>query len=75
MARATVDKVGTSYRRFNDWVRGELRRQKKNQTDLGNYVGIDQVGVSKRLCGQVGWGLREALNAIEFLDGDIRDIL
>ena len=75
MPRTTLDKVGTSYRRTNDWIRGELRRQKKSQEDLAEYVGLDQCGVSRRLGGQTAWGFREILNAIEYLDGDLTEIL
>lgn len=75
MPRVTLDKPSTSYRRFNDWLRGELRRQKKNQTDLANYLGLDQCGISKRMGGQVAWGFKEVLNAVEFLDGDLKEII
>ena len=75
MPRVKLDKPSTSYRRFNDWLRGELRRQKKNQTDLANYLGLDQGGISKRMGGQVAWGFNEVLNAVEFLDGDLKEII
>ena len=75
MPRTTLDKPTTSYRRFNDWVRGELRRQKKSQTDLARYIGIDQCGISKRLSGSTSWGFMEALNAVEYLGGELTEIL
>lgn len=75
MPRVTLDKTSTLYRRFNDWVRGELCRQKKNQTDLARYLGLDQCGISKRMTGQVAWGFKEVLNVIEYLGGDLAEIL
>lgn len=75
MPRVTIDKTNTSYRRTNDWICAELRRQKKSQTDLANHIGLDQCGVSKRLAGKIGWGFREVLNAVEYLDGDLLEIL
>lgn len=75
MARATVDKTGTSLRRWNDWTRGELKRQKKKQEDLAEYIGIDVTGLSKRLTGKTAWSFREVLNALEYLGGNLNDIL
>lgn len=66
MTRQTVDATGTKLRRFNDWIRGELRRQKKNQTELATYVGIDQSGLSLRLCDKRVWTLKEYFNVLEF---------
>lgn len=66
MTRQTVDATGTKLRRFNDWVRGELKRQKKNQTELATYVGIDQPGLSMRLGDKRAWTLKEYFNVLEF---------
>lgn len=75
MARATVDKTGTSMRRWNDWVRGELKRQKKTGEDLAHYIGCSGAGLSRRLDGQTEWHFPEVLNALEFLEGKLEDIL
>ena len=50
------------YRRLRNF----LRRQKKNQTELATYVGIDQSGLSLRLCDKRAWTLKEYFNVLEF---------
>ena len=54
MTRQTVDATGTKLRRFNDWIRG------------ATYVGIDQSGLSLRLCDKRAWTLKEYFNVLEF---------
>lgn len=70
MTRQTVDKTSSRLRRFSDWVRGELRRQKKNQTELASYIGTDQPGLSLRLNGKRTWTLREYFDVLEFFDAN-----
>ena len=66
MTRQTLDVTSSKLRKFNDWIRGELRRQKKNQTELATFVGIDQSGLSLRLCDKRAWTLKEYFNVLEF---------
>ena len=68
MTRQTVDKSSSRLRRFSDWVRGELRRQKKNQTELATYIGTDQSGLSLRLNGKRTWTLKEYFDVLEFFE-------
>lgn len=75
MPRTNVDKVATSYRRFNDFIRGELRRKNLRQEDLAEYLDVDKSTVSRKFTGVLGWSLRDALKATEFLDADIKEIL
>ena len=75
MPRTNVDRVATSYRRFNDFIRGELRRRKLKQSDLANYLDVNRSTLSKKMNGDLGWSLRDALKAMEFLDADIKEIL
>ena len=70
MARQTVDATSSKLRRFSDWVRGELRRQKKNQAELAYYIGTDQSGLSLRLNGKRQWSLKEYFGVLEFFDAD-----
>ena len=73
MARRTVDTTGTKVRRFNDWLRGEMRRQKKNQEELAYYIGIDRSGLSLRMNGKRAWKLKEYFDTLEFLGKKAED--
>ena len=75
MPRTNVDMVAVSCRRFNDFIRGELRRKKLTQEDLAEYLDVDKSTVSRKFRGELGWSLRDALKATEFLDADIKEIL
>ena len=66
MGRRTVEDTATKVRRFNDWIRGELKRQKKNQTELAYYIGTDQSGLSLRMNEKRTWTLKEYFNVLEF---------
>lgn len=77
MARATVDPIGTRYRRFNDWVRGRLRENKKRQTELAEYLNISPPSLCQRLSGRTPWEFKEALGTVMFFDDscDFNEIL
>ena len=75
MPKTNVDRVKRDYRRFNDFIRGELRRQNLSQNDLSDYLNVDKSTLSKKLNGGLGWSLMDALKAMEFLDADIKEIL
>lgn len=75
MPRTNVDKVQTQYRRFNDFIRGEMKRKKISQMMLAQYLGIGQPALSLRMNGENEWSLRDAFKAAEFLDVDLKEIL
>jgi hypothetical protein len=73
MGRRTVEDTATKVRRFNDWIRGELKRQKKNQTELAYYIGTDQSGLSLRMNEKRTWTLKEYFNVLEFFGKSAED--
>lgn len=75
MPRTNVDRVATDYRRFNDFIRGELRRKKLNHDALADYLGVSRSTISNRLNGNIEWSLRDAFRAAEFLEADLKEIL
>lgn len=75
MPRTNVDKVGTYYRRFNDFIRGELHRKKIKQDALADYLNVNRSTITNRLNGRIEWSLRDAFKAAEFLDVDLKEIL
>lgn len=75
MPKTNVDRVATSCRRVNDFIRGELRRKKLTQEDLAEYLDVDKSTVSRKFREEIGWSLKDALKAAEFLDTDLKEIL
>ena len=75
MPKTKIDTIGNAYRKFNDFVRGELSRQNYTQQNLGEYLGLCGSAVSYKLSGKVEWSLREFLKTLEFLGADVRDFL
>ena len=73
MGRRTVEDTATKVRRFNDWIRGELKRQNKNQTELAYYIGTDQSGLSLRMNEKRTWTLKEYFNVLEFFGKKAED--
>ena len=73
MGRRTVEDTATKIRRFNDRIRGELKRQKKNQTELAYYIGTDQSGLSLRMNEKRTWTLKEYFNVLEFFGKKAED--
>ena len=70
MPRTRVDKTAYMITRFNDYVRGELKRLKKPQKALADYLGISRPSLSLRLLGEVKWTMEEVLETFEFLEFD-----
>lgn len=66
MPRTNVNRIGRAIDDFNDHVRGELRRQHKNQGDLAVYLGLQRSTVNRKVCGRDGWTLKEYLSIKEF---------
>ena len=70
MPRTMVDKTSYMISRFNDYVRGELKRRRKPQQALADYLGISRPSLSLRLLGEVKWTMEEVLETFEFLEFD-----
>lgn len=75
MVRATCDITGTKCRKFNDFVRGELRRRKIKQEDLADYLGVGRCTITSRLNGTIEWYLRDAINVAEFFGVTLDEIM
>ena len=67
MARVTLDRPTVRYRRFNDWLRGELKRRKITQSDLAKFLNLSRVSLVKRLAGETEWSFREVLTILDYL--------
>ena len=74
MPRTNVDRVATKYRRFNDWIRGELREQHKTQRELAEYLNIEQSTLSMRMSGDIEWMFRDVLKVLEYFNASF-DVL
>ena len=74
MPKTNTDQVTVRYRRFNNFVRGELRARHLKHEDLANYLGIERSTLTARLLGRIEWSLRDAFKALEFLESDFGDI-
>lgn len=74
MPKTNVDRVRTQYRRFNDLLRGEMKRQKVTQTTLADYLGTTQATLSFRINGKSEWLFLDVLKAVELLGIDINQI-
>lgn len=54
--------------RFSDFVRRELRKQKKSYEDLGTELNLAKSGISQRINGVTRWTLPEMIQTVMFLD-------
>ena len=70
MPRTRVDKTSYMISRFNDFVRGELKRKRKSQQVLADYLGMSRSSLSLRLLGEVKWTIEEVLETLEFFGVD-----
>ena len=68
MPRTNVNRVATKYRRFNDWLRGELKERHIRQSELADYLNIEQSTLSMRMNGLIEWPFRDVLEVLEFLN-------
>lgn len=75
MPRVNVDLVQTQYRRTNDFLIGEMGRQKKKQADLAEYLGVTQPTISLRMKGDSPWPYMDLLKAYEFIGKSIVEAL
>lgn len=65
------NKISQVYRQLNDFIRGELKRQKITQKDLGYSLNLSQQVISKRLMGKIDWTLWEFINTLDDLGYEI----
>lgn len=75
MPRTNVNKCQTQYRRFNDWVRSELKLRHDNQGNLARYLNLSRSSLTLRLLGKVEWTFKEVLNTAEYFGVDIAEII
>ena len=61
-----INKADIQYNRFNDYVRGELKRRKLKQEDLAEYLNMERTALSHRLCNVTPWTFKEALYVCDF---------
>ena len=65
MKQYSVDK---KYRQFNDFLRGELRRKHLSQEQVAEWLNLSRTGISKRLNGEVEWGLKEIMSLFDLME-------
>ena len=75
MPRTNVNRVATKYRRFNDWLRGELRRRKMKQEELADYLNIGRSTLTLRLNGTIEWSFRDVLKVLDYFEVDFEEVL
>ncbi len=75
MPRTKVDTIRYTINHFNDFIRGELRRQKKRQKDLAEYLGISTATLSQKLNSEVEWSLKQFLKVCEFFGKEIEEVI
>ena len=54
--------------RFNDYVRGELRRRNLRHADLADELNLPQVSITNRLNGHARWTLPEVIKTLSFFN-------
>lgn len=75
MPRTKVDTIRNTINHFNDFIRGELRRQKKRQKDLAEYLGISTATLSQKLNSEVEWSFKQFLKVCEFFGKEIEEVI
>ena len=61
------NKTSQEYRQLNDFVRGEMKRQKISQDDVAYSLNLSQASISQKLSGKTEWTLWEMFNVFELL--------
>lgn len=61
------NETDVKYRQLNDFIGGELRRQKVRQSTVATWLGIPQSSVARRLSGEIEWSAREVISLFELL--------
>lgn len=52
---------------FSDFVRGELKRQKKQHADLAYELNLSRASVTNKINGKISWSLQEVIQTVHFL--------
>jgi len=66
--------VDRKVNKFNDYVRGELKRNHISQSDAAYRLGIPQSGLSNRLSGKVEWTMREVFMLADIININLEEI-
>jgi transcriptional regulator with XRE-family HTH domain len=74
MPRTNVNRVKNQYRRFNDWLRWEMKHKKVRQAELAEYLNISQATLSKRMNGEIQWLLEDALEVLEYFNASFEEV-
>jgi len=61
------ESVNRKYNQLNDFIRGEMKRQKISQDMLAYRLNLPRASISKRLNGISEWTAREIIDVYEFL--------
>ena len=75
MPRTNVNRVKTKYRRFNDWLRGEMKSRKVRQAELAEYLNIEQPTLSKPINGEIHWPFEDVLEVLEYFNASFEEVL
>ena len=67
MPKVYLTKEERECRRFSDYVRGELKRQKRSHSDLAAELNITQSAVTQKINGKIVWTLPEMITTLMFL--------
>ena len=70
-----LSKTQKEYLRFNDFLRGELKRRKIKQEEAATYLNLSRMSFVKRLSGTTEWSFMEVLEVMDFLDLDITEVM
>ena len=65
MKQNSIDK---KYVKFNDFLRGELKRRKVSQKQVATWLNLPRSSISKRLSGEVEWTMREIISLYELME-------
>lgn len=74
MPRTNVNRVKTKYRRFNDWLRGEMKSRKVRQAELAEYLNIEQATLSKRMNGEIQWLFEDVLEVMDYFNASFEEV-
>ena len=61
------NKLSQDYRKLNDYIRGEMKRQKISQGEMAYRLNLTQASVSYKLSGTSDWTVWELMNVFEIL--------
>lgn len=61
------NKISQDYKQLNDFIRGEMKRQKISQENLAYSLNLTRVSVTRKLSGKVDWTVWEIFNVFEIL--------